>query len=353
MTQEPASAARKIAAIQLLRAVAALTVAAAHTAFGFADHVGAGLGLAPAWLGEREAQSAVMLFFVVSGFVMVEAAGTRFGEPGARAEFWRRRFVRIMPPYWIASLLLAAVLAVFFDRSIAIPEFLRSLALYPAWPGNGELRPQLFLWVGWTLIYEMAFYFVFGLFLFLPRARAIMGVTAVLAATVLAGYWVPPVHPLLFALTRPLPLMFVAGMWLALWRSHGGTAPPLLRWLALLAILPAATLAPAPADPTAAGWDYLAWAGLPAAFLALAVLGGSLRVPAERFVTRAGDASFALYLLHVPMGWFWLWFWRRLPGFAPGPWDYLVTAIAASLVASWLFFRRVEQPMTRALRRWR
>lgn len=35
----------KIAAIQLLRAVAALTVAAAHLAFGFADHVGPGLGL--------------------------------------------------------------------------------------------------------------------------------------------------------------------------------------------------------------------------------------------------------------------------------------------------------------------
>jgi len=340
----------KIAAIQLLCAVAALTVAAAHLAFGFADHVGPGLGLG-GWRGEREALGAVMLFFIVSGYVMVEASRGRFGTPGARWDFWRRRFIRIMPPYWLASALLAMVLIVIYGKAIDVGYFLRSLALLPQWPDRGGLRPLVFLWVGWTLICEMAFYFVFGLCLPLPRARAIMAVTGVLAAVIVAGTWVPPVDPLLFALTRPLPVMFVAGMALALWRGREGVLPTGWRWLALAALIPVVALVPVPAEPTAGGWDSIAWAGVPALLIALAVLGGPLRLPTPRLVVAAGDMSYALYLLHVPIAWFWLWFWRRLPFFDPGPWDYLVSGLLATAAASWVFFVRVECPLTAALNR--
>ena len=57
------------------------------------------------------------------------------------------------------------------------------------------------------------------------------------------------------------------------------------------------------------------------------MLGGPLRVPGARLVIAAGDMSYALYLLHVPIAWFWLWLWARLPGFSPGPWDYLASAL--------------------------
>jgi peptidoglycan/LPS O-acetylase OafA/YrhL len=351
MAQHIGSATDKIVAIQLMRAVAALTVAAVHIAFAFADHIGPGFALASGWRGEREAQGAVMLFFIVSGYVMVTAAEGRFGVPGARGDFWRRRFVRIMPPYWLASLLLAAVLVIFFRRDLDFGHVLRSLALIPEWPDNGELRPLVFLWVGWTLLYEMAFYFVFGLFLPLSRGRAIMGVTGVLAAVIAAGAWVAPVSPLIFALTRPLPVMFVAGMALALWRGRGGALPNGARWLVLLAAVPAVLLIPEPAVPTAGGWDYLAWAGLPALLAALALLGGPLPLPGSGWINRAGDASYALYLLHVPIAWFWLWLWGRLPFFDAGPWDFLASALAAALAGSWLFHAWIERPMTRALNR--
>lgn len=343
---------RKIAAIQLLRAAAALIVAASHIAFGFADSIGGGLGFGPDWRGEREAQLAVMLFFIVSGYVMVQAASGRFGTPGARGLFWRRRIIRIMPPYWLASGLLAAVLVFAFARPVDPEHVVRSLLLIPVWPASGELRPLLFLWVGWTLLYEMAFYFLFGLFLPLPRDRAIMAVTGVLAAAIIAGTWVAPVDPLIFALTRPLPVMFVAGMLLALWRGQGGVIAQGVRWLALLAVIPAVLLVSEPAMPTAAGWDYLAWCGIPALLIALAVLGGPLAVPAAGLVNRAGDASYALYLLHVPVAWLWLWLWERLRGTEAGPWDYLAGAMLASMAASWVFFRWAEQPMTLALNRW-
>ncbi len=351
MAQHIDLATDKVVAIQFIRAIAALMVAAAHIAFAFANHIGPGLGLPAGWHAEREAQVAVMLFFIVSGYVMVASSSGRFGTPGARWQFWRRRFVRIMPPYWLASLLLAVVLVIFFGRDLDAGHVLRSLALIPDWPGNGDLRPLVFLWVAWTLLYEMAFYLVFGLFLPLPRGRAIAGVVVVLAGMIVAGIWVAPISPLLFALTRPLPVMFVAGMMLALWRGRGGVLPDGVRWLMLAAAVPAVLLIAQPAVPTAGGWDYLAWAGLPALLIALALLGGPLAMPRPGWIDRAGDASYALYLVHVPVAWAWLWLWGRLPFFDAGPWDYLVSALAATLAASWLFHAWIERPMTRALSR--
>jgi peptidoglycan/LPS O-acetylase OafA/YrhL len=341
----------RIAAVQLLRALAALTVAAVHIAFAFADHVGTGLGFTSEWEGERQAQMAVLVFFIISGYVMVTAAHGSFGTPGARGRFWWRRFVRIMPPYWLASALLAAVLTVIYSQTVDPSAFLASLILIPAWLPSGELRPLVFLWVGWTLIYEMAFYFIFGLCLPLRRGQAVLAVAGMLAVLVAAGLWVPPVNPLLFMLTRPITVIFAAGMGLALWRGEGAQMRPAWRWLALIGIVPAMLIIPEPAVPTAMGWDYLAWAGLPALLLAVAVLGGPLTLPAPAVINRAGDMSYALYLLHLPVAWFWLWFWRRLPFFDPGPWDYFATAVVASVAISWAFHCWVEQPMLLALNR--
>jgi hypothetical protein len=211
----------KIAAIQLLRAFAAITVAAGHIAFAFADHIGPGLGLAAIWRGDIPGQLAVMLCFILSGHVIVLAAAGQFGQPGARWLFWRRRFIRIMPPYWLATLLLAAIFLTLFPTPIDGGKFGKSLALIPYWPDTGYLRPMPFLWVGWTLFYEMTFYCVFGLFLAWPRQQALLGVAALLAGLVIAGTWVPPVNPLLFALPRPVSVMFAAGMAIALWRTGG------------------------------------------------------------------------------------------------------------------------------------
>ena len=292
-----------------------------------------------------------MLFFILSGHVMVLAAKGQFGAPGARGLFWRRRFIRIMPPYWLATIMLAVIFLTLFPNPIDWGKFARSLALIPYWPDTGHLRPMPFLWVGWTLFYEMTFYFIFGLFLGLPQRRALLGVAGVLAALMIAGVWVPPVNPFLFAVTRPVSVMFAAGMGMALWRGAGGQAPGWLRWIALAASGAAVWLGPAPALASALGWDYLAWCGLPALLIAFAALGGPLSLPGARMINRAGDSSYAIYLLHVPIAWFWLWFWGRLPGFDAGPWDYFISAMVATVLLGWLFHVAVERPMTLALNR--
>lgn len=339
----------KIVSIQLLRALAAAIVAVLHLAFAFADHVGSGLGL------ERRSgpagQLAVLLFFIVSGYVMVVASRSHFGQPGARRTFWLRRIFRIMPPYWLASLLLALIFLTIQPQPVPLVPFLKSLVLLPFWPDDGGLRPMPFLWVGWTLFYEMLFYLLFGLFIGLGRSKGVAVTGAILLVLVLAGLAIGPVNPMLFALTRPVLLMFLVGMGLAVWRESGGWVPGWIRALALFAMIPAVWLIDRPVDPEAMGFDYLAWCGLPALLLGFAVLSGPLRLPAARMVVAAGDMSYALYLLHLPIAWFWLWLYNRLPFFAPGAWDYLVTVLIVTFAASWLFFVKVERPMTAALNR--
>ena len=335
----------------MLRALAALTVAALHLAFAFADKLGPGLRIGPASRGELPGQIAVMVFFVISGFVMVVSSRILFGRPGARRVFWRRRVVRIMPPYWIAAALLALVFLTLFPQPIDPLHFARSLLLIPDWPPDGTLRPMPFLWVGWTLFYEMMFYALFGLFVSWRRDAAVAGIIAVLGVLALAGRWIPPENPVLYAATRPVTLVFGAGMVLALWRENGGRAPSWLRWAALAGLVAALWLVPRPDNPAAMGFDFLGWAGLPALLIAFAALSGPLALPAAPLIDRAGDASYAIYLLHVPLAWFWLWLWGRLPFFDAGPWDYWLSAMAATCVIGWLFFRWIERPMTLALNR--
>lgn len=341
----------RIAAIQLLRAGAAIAVAVGHIAFAFANHLPGGLGIAPAADG-RPGQVAVMLFFVISGYVMVISSQGLFGRAHARRIFWWRRLVRVMPPYWIATGLLAAIFLTLFPQPIDPLRLGQSLLLIPYWPADGALRALPFLWVGWTLFFEMLFYALFGLFVGLRREAAVGATLAVLALLAGAGLWVEPSSAPLFTATRPVTLVFVAGMLLALWRARGGMAPGWLRVLVLLAAFAAVQIDNTPAEEAAMGFDYVIWAALPAFLIAFAALSGPLAVPAAAFVNRAGDASYALYLLHVPLAWFWLWFWGRLPFFDAGPWDYLASALVAALALSWLFHAHIERPMTAALNRW-
>jgi exopolysaccharide production protein ExoZ len=341
----------KVAVIQLLRALAALTVAAVHLAFAFAEYLGPGLGIGTAFRGELPGQIAVMLFFVISGYVMVVSSRSLFGRPGARRMFWTRRVIRIMPPYWIASGLLALLFLTLFPQPIDPLRFIQSLLLIPYWPLSGAIRPLPFLWVGWTLFYEMMFYALFGLFIAWHREAAIAGIIAVLGALALAGLRVPPENAVLYAATRPITLVFGAGMVLALWRERGGRAHAWLRWATLVGLAPALWLVTPPNNAGAMSFDFLAWAALPALLIAFAALSGPLALPATALINRAGDASYAVYLLHLPLAWFWLWFWGRLPFFDAGPWDYWLSAIAATVVLGWLFFRWIERPMTLALNR--
>lgn len=105
----------------------------------------------------------VDIFFVISGFVM--ALVTSNSKPGYHTvrSFVLKRVTRVYPIYWIYTLI---VLLIYFVRPDVVnssylqtPSIVKSLLLFP-----DITNPWLS--VGWTLIYEVYFYFLVAILLF-------------------------------------------------------------------------------------------------------------------------------------------------------------------------------------------
>jgi peptidoglycan/LPS O-acetylase OafA/YrhL len=332
----------KIVAIQLLRAMAALTVAIAHFTNGFGRHIDGCLD----WLRglDHAAQCAVALFFVISGCVMVLSSGRLYGQARGPLVFWRRRAVRVVPPYWIATVLFVLI-SLALGYPVQAGEVMRSLLFVPYRNGTEPALFLPFLWPGWTLFYEMTFYALFGVFVFAGKSWTIALTSLALALMVCAGLLGSPQSIAVISLTRPVLLLFIVGMAMGLLIEGGVTIPGWVRSLCLLAAAIAFAVLPAPASGFSLSFTHLAWAGIPAILLFVSVLGGPLAIPFERAFVLGGDASYAIYLLHVPLAHAWIWVFMRLhsPG---GSLGHLLSAVGLLLVLSLIFYRHVERPLT-------
>ena len=147
----------KINNIQVLRAFAAVAVAIFHTGYLFPHmHAFGSFG--------------VDVFFVISGYMMARILETN------PSFFLRRRLIRIVPPYWILTILLFFFAWKFPNLLKATQangtELFKSLLFIPYYKGSGLLRPLLF--VGWTLNYEMFFYGAIAVALFLLPKRPLV-----------------------------------------------------------------------------------------------------------------------------------------------------------------------------------
>ncbi|MDJ0642397.1 MAG: acyltransferase [Erythrobacter sp.] len=337
----------KLTHIQLLRALSGLIVVISHVGWGFADHVGTGLGFE---LGANlPGNSAIMVFFLISGYIMVVSSGPLFGEPQARRIFWVRRIIRAMPPYWIATIIFVIVMLVLQGQWFGADKIAMSIALIPYWP-EGQGKPLPVLWPGWTLYYEMVFYMLFGVMIAQGRVAAMAFAGTACLALSLVGLTIRFDSPILHTFTQPIFLLFIAGMALGWLAAAGRSLPVWLRVACLMGFAVAVATADAPGPGVGYGLDYLAWCALPAVLFFTAVVGGPLPLPYPRFITLAGDSSYAVYLLHVPIAWLAMWVFGQLR-FYGGPWAYFLLASTMVYGLSWLFFRHVERPLTGWLNR--
>src|SRR5947209_976295 len=121
--------------IQYLRGIAALGVVAFHAAL-------------TAGVPFRMGAFGVDIFFVISGFLMVAITNVN----SRQAPFLRDRIVRVVPLYWIATLVVYLA-----DRRYTSgpDQLVSSLMFIPR--GHSADAPWFFpvLNVGWTLNYEM------------------------------------------------------------------------------------------------------------------------------------------------------------------------------------------------------
>ena len=277
--------------LQVLRAFAAYAVVAFHV-FEFL-HADPGFGIGRFEVGK----AGVDLFFVLSGFIMVYT--TAADESPAR--FITKRAVRIVPLYWAATALAIAVAFmrpwVFPQADLSLTGIVKSFTFLPAPDLSGALQPVLF--VGWTLNFEMMFYALFALTLFLPARHRTRRLIGALIATFLLGrifgsdtaaaFYGQPILldfgiGCLIAKALPLPQVARVARRVPLW-------PALPAAMAGIFAIHALAL---PSDAEAFAF------GLTAGVLVFAVAAQDLyRSPVRAPVLQAlGDSSYSAYLLH-------------------------------------------------------
>lgn len=305
----------------------------------------------------------VDLFFLISGFIMVVTSEELSGR-----EFMRRRLIRIVPLYWLSTLVFIAAASVLPQRDgqdLSVPAIATSFLFLPYARPDGTIQPLNP--VGWTLNEEMLFYVLFAASLLLPRRLRVAASVGALGGIVLAGALLRPETTALRFWSSPIVLEFGLGMLVGALYRRGARLP---RGSAV--ILSAVAIAlygwqigqPEPGE----WWRLIAWGG-PALLLLLAATLGlsppSTRSPGNGHLPRAarwmgrglealGDASYSLYLLHLPA----LLVLRHLAGRLDLPWDAAATpwlfatvATAFAIGVASASYRLVERPLTRSLRR--
>ena len=335
MTSQPVSTARgNLTSIQLLRAVAAMSVVFFHM------ETVPQLGI-----------FGVDIFFVISGFVMamVTSQGT---TPGT---FLLNRIIRIVPLYWILTTALAVVVLVeptlIMSTTFNLVNYLKSLFFIPYFKESGLLQP--FLFVGWTLNYEMLFYACMTTGLLVSRRWHIqITVALLLLLYVIFGRFSE--NPLLSEFFGNLKIFeFVIGI--AAYFSCNAKvvrrAPPGL----LVAICIACLGGMSYLEVVAPNIDDLFRFGIPSFFLLVAAvqLEPLARSRALRWVaTTIGDSSYAIYLSHAYVIALMLRVllkqgeWLRSHYFLA-----VLIAMASSAIVGRLIYLGIDKPMHRYLKK--
>lgn len=361
MSTDPSYAPQRLYALQGLRGVAALLVVLFHSAEIWRDLSGS-VGFHGVW---DRGWSGVDLFFVISGFVMVWVAGDRVAGPRTATRFLWDRATRVYPLWWVFCALMALYFMLTYGQP-ALPAnhstdqswgvFLRSMLLWP----QGELPV---LSVGWTLIYEMAFYALFGLLLLVPAKWRPVGL-ALWGAFLLYRWTVSPAEsglPSSWSMTiaDQLCLEFLLGAGVAYAVKARGVSERIAVGLILIGVglfLASMTMGSA-VDGAAIDRNRVIAFGVPSGLVLWGLVGWELS--GERriagWVRRIGDASYTLYLSHFIV----LLVLKRL--FAQvGVFEvpsglsmvgFMVVGTGISVIAALVLYRVIEQPLLRMTRR--
>jgi peptidoglycan/LPS O-acetylase OafA/YrhL len=344
--------------LQALRGVACLLVVVFHVANLEARY---GLGFSPLkpvrWVGF----AGVDLFFVLSGFIIASTCRADLGRPRQLPRYLFRRAWRIYPAYWVA-----------FAAAVGVYAALGPEPVFgPGWPAEmGEavaLVPRVpvcrYLAVSWTLGYELMFYAAFAVLFLAPRRLAVpllLGWACAVSYAAAVGY--APLNRFAALAVNPLVLEFLAGALMAWWlprlsgRQAAAVATAAVAWCAAGLWV---TFDPDPQLLTFLTPHYMAVRAAvfgPAAALLVLAAAGWERAGGRlgwRALERVGDASYSVYLVHVPalIVTEYLAFQVNWPHDRLGHVAWLVLVTAAGVGAGLVLHTFVEQPLLDLVKR--
>jgi exopolysaccharide production protein ExoZ len=344
----PAQPAPRLDQVQFLRFVAAALVIFGHVLMAGRDQS----LLAPMYdkVYDFPWGSGVDVFFIISGFIMFYVS--RRISPGVDAalSFLWKRAIRIVPLYWTFSALMVLTLLVLpsdGEPSDLTPwRVLSSFLFLPsAREVDGGLRPILAQ--GWTLNYEVFFYFCFAGCVLFSRKYA-MAVISLMLVTAVAVCNILPTSTLTRFYGNTVVIEFLYGGLLYYVYMSGfriGVVTCILGVAAAMVLLYLSPLMPIQTR-------FIYW-GLPALILSMSIMlceGRAKTFFSLPVFQRLGDASYALYLCHPFVYHAILLVLKRMPSeisFA----IYVPVAVTACLVASVLVNRLYERPIDAMLRR--
>lgn len=352
--------------IQFLRFIAAMMVVLYHTSSYVPDNPSMAHGLFR--LGEAIGFAGVDVFFVISGFIM---AYTTFDQSGGHngADFAKRRLARIYSGHWPFFALTVLVFSWARPAHFSESNLLASFFLWPQ-PLNRTL-----LEITWTLSFELYFYLLFALMVWLVPCRRRMAACAWIAAFLLLlnvfrhfvqnSFGPQNLYLMPFAeyfLSSPFVLEFFAGALLAYW-LQGRPQGPSFIWLISGCVLFLVT----------GGVNIEAYSGgieqgfhvVPRVLLfgtaSLMIVLGLVRlenrsiVTPERFSLATGGASYAIYLGHIlilvsaqKLGL--TAYLAGLP-FALATTGFLLLMLLILAYSVW-HYEKLERPLHRAAKRW-
>jgi peptidoglycan/LPS O-acetylase OafA/YrhL len=296
----------------------------------------------------RDGYLAVSAFFVLSGFVLMQSYGSTVWTHASLMRYARGRFARVYPVYVLSLLLVAPYisLARVSNKTGLVANY---VLLLQGWTGT---LPVSWNTPAWSLSCEMFFYLCFPLAV--VALRRLSGRASVVAAVAIC--FVPALMWKLGVPDSFKPLIHLADF---LWGILASRAYEALRsrltgrgyWLyvpgmaAVVALMLNPLMIPAVLDLNGFLRPFTALT-----LVGLALSGGWLAQGlASRVSVFLGKASYAVYILHIPLLWSykrWAIYW--FPGMS-GAWMaaiYVCGVVAVSAVV----YRFFEEPANQYLR---
>jgi peptidoglycan/LPS O-acetylase OafA/YrhL len=362
----------EILSLTSIRSVAAIEVVLLHTLFGLGGKSAEALPDVVVRLLTRGGQ-AVSFFFVLSGFVLAYTyCGDDGGLKGTPRKFWRARFARIYPLYFLGFLMDAPrVIGFFLASATSLMSALSKvgiaglayLTLLQSW------HPRVTnTWntPGWSLSTEAFFYAVFPALLALTRRwplRSLLGVVTVIWALPILAYSVVARshlidlgHPNLLTFWRSFPPLRLPEFALGVATGRlllSGRLPAHPTWLFLLGALALllVLLLPVCSSVLPAVVVEMTLAAPLFAVAIFSVASGALPTPrwlGGSTLVLLGRASYAVYILHQPFKTVFMAVahWARLDAPSPGLLIAFLVSLELLCVALFHWF---EEPLRRMI----
>jgi exopolysaccharide production protein ExoZ len=285
----------------------------------------------------------VDVFFVLSGFIITLSVYKSKERAFKRRRFIISRIIRIYPVYWVFFLLLVIFFSLpgvsgdlggsdyLFKSFFLLPVFDESLMFYPL------------LFVGWSLTFELYFYFIFSLVY--SKSLRFMIITLLFCLIVFyqIGDFVS-YEPLKYLLQSNLILEFVAGVLVfSLYQSKYWLFVVKSKWFVTLVLGAVVIVAFVIYDKS----DIQLRLACSATILMLFLLFDRITLNSKTLVI-IGNASYTLYLSHATIQMVCSGLWKRGFLMPPAGFEILAVIVATILciIFAVYFYKYIEKPMT-------